>query len=93
MNCFYCHRNIGTADIGQRVEWRRQGEEIRVYGNFIPDSPLKQARGALAKVSHRKCYFADKKRQQLLAAKAADPPAQRDQDWRDQEVRDVEELR
>lgn len=92
MICFFCHRRISGADMQARYEWRIQGGEVIVYGKGEGD--LKYATGRLVKVCHNKCYHADKKRNELAAAKAADPSAQSrpDTDWRHQETIDVGEL-
>lgn len=96
MICFFCHRRITGQDMAHRYEWRqgRPGEDLRVYGEDAPDGKLKDAKGSMVKTSHRKCYHADKKRNELAAAKAADPSSHAvpDQDWRHQEVHDVEDL-
>jgi hypothetical protein len=98
--CFFCHRRITGAEVAHRVEWRRiratdwDESIIAVFGEDAPDGTLREARGQLLKVSHHKCYHAGKKRQELLAARAADPEAQpaRETDWRHQEVIGVEDL-
>lgn len=95
MKCFFCFRAISGADASHRVEWRRVGDEVKVYGEDAPDGPLSAATGRLLKVSHKKCFHAEKKRLELLEAKAADPGVQppAETDWREQLVVDVEELR
>ena len=94
MICFFCLRRITGSDVYHRHEWRRQEDgSVNVYGE---DSgrPLRDAVGQLVKLSHKKCYHADKKQQELKAARDADASAQLpgDSDWRHQEVVEVGEL-
>lgn len=95
MICFFCHRPIRGADVAKRYEWRNFNGKVFIYGQGAPDGPLSKAFGQLVKLSHNKCYHADKKQQELVAARAADPSAQPGpgQDWRHQEVLDVEDLK
>lgn len=69
-------------------------QPVRIYGNGAPDGTLREAKGQLVLLSHHKCYHAWKKQQELIAARAADAPTQPvpEQDWRHQEVHDVEDL-
>lgn len=96
MKCFFCTRNISAGkDYQRRVEWRRRpGFEAQVFGEVQgADGKLSEATGPLWKVSHNKCYYADKKRRELQSAREADPAAhQRETDYREQEVVDVEDL-
>jgi hypothetical protein len=92
--CFFCFRAIIGNDLHHRAEWRRTEGEVRVYGEDAPDGPLSAATGPLWRVSHKKCFHAEKKRLELLAAREADPGVQPAEvaDWRHQEVVGVEEL-
>jgi hypothetical protein len=92
--CFFCTRVIRGADLNHRAEWRRADDgTVKVYGEDAPDGPLTKAQGRLVKVCHKKCFHAECKRLELLAAKAADPEGQppAESDWRHQDVVDVEE--
>lgn len=94
MICFWDSKPVTAADMKRRFEWRRWKDgTAHVYGTGAPDGPLSSARGELEKVSHYKCYHAWVKRQQLLDAKQADAPDQRETDWREQETANVEDLR
>lgn len=94
MICFFCVRVIRGADVSHRVQWHRVGGVVKVYGEDAPDGPLSAAQGPLWRVSHKKCFHAEKKRLELLEARAADPAVQplTEHDWRHQEVMNVEEL-
>jgi hypothetical protein len=96
MICFVCFKPITGQDIAHRHEWRRQAPDglVRVFGEDAPDGKLREARGALVKLSHRKCFHADKKRRELEEARSADPSAQPrgETDWRHQDVVEVGEL-
>jgi len=98
MFCWFCAKSITGADLKRRVEWRTalpippEGwGEVHIWGN-VPEAygTLLKAVGPLIKASHHKCYFASKKREELLAAKeGAEKPVT---DWREQEVRDVGDI-
>ncbi len=95
MICFFCHRPIRGVELQDRYEWRLSPDRpgrAAVYGKG--ELPLGKAYGRLLKLSHGKCFHAFRKQEQLAAAKAADPSSQLrpDSDWRDQDVREVEEL-
>lgn len=99
MNCSFeaCHRPLTKADMRRRIEYRQApaGAKVKyfVFGEGMPDGNIDEATGPLAMTFHHKCHFAYQRRQQLIAAKAADPPAQQPvTDWREQETADVEEL-
>jgi hypothetical protein len=92
MICFFCHRAVTGKDVALRYEWRGTVNGRAVYGKG--ELPLSEAHGRLLKVSHNKCYHASKKQAELASARAADPSAQPqpEQDWRHQEIVDVEDL-
>lgn len=96
MICFFCHTRIANGqDIAHRHEWRRHDDgTVHVYGDDGPAGKLRDAKGSLVKLSHRKCYHADKKQRELADARAADPTAQpqEDNDWWHQDVVEVGEL-
>lgn len=94
MICFVCSRPIRGTDLNHRAEWRRDGDVVKAYGEDAPDGPLSSASGRLLKVSHKKCFHAEKKRLELLEAKTADAGSQlpEESDWRHQETVEVEEL-
>lgn len=94
MICFFCLRRITGNDVAHRHEWRRQPDgTVLVYGEDAP-LPLSAAAGQLTRLSHKKCYHADKKRRELAAARDADASAHLavDSDWRHQDVVEVGEL-
>lgn len=92
MICFFCHRPIRGAELGDRYEWRKVNGIALIHGKG--EFPLKGAKGQLVKLSHGKCYHAYKKQLQLSEAKAADPSSQPrpDTDWREPVTLDVEDL-
>lgn len=68
MRCNPCQQPIRPgAEERKRVEWHvvfneARGNEVRVFGENMPDGPLSQATGRLLKVAHSKCYWAEWKR-------------------------------
>ena len=98
MICFYCFRPIRGAELAHRVEWRRAGADVTLFGEGQPGGPLGTAQGMLLKVAHHKCFHADKKQRELAAARGAEQAAdaavqpREDTDWRHQEVMDVGDL-
>ncbi len=101
MKCHFCWKAVAGND-PKRVEVRFSWVEPnvsgpeRVYGP-VPgaDGRLADAHGVLARVYHSKCWLANKRRQQLQEAKAADPSAQPRQqpDWREPVSARVEDIR
>jgi hypothetical protein len=99
--CFFCLKAIKGSELARRVEWRKMWDAdagssvVGVYGDIQgADGKLKDARGPLTRVSHNKCYYASKSREQILTAKRDDPSVQprEPSDWRPQEAVDVEDL-
>ncbi len=91
MKCYFCTKPVSWTD-SSRVEVHEGGQ---VYGE-VPGSAghLWAAAGPLERVYHKKCWLAEKRRNQLQAAKDADPSAQdrRDTDWREPVTADVEDF-
>jgi hypothetical protein len=89
-----CRRSILGPDIARRAQVHRDGTGLKVFGRGMPDGPLEAAEGLLVEVYHSKCWYSHIKRERILAARSADPSGQPGvTDWRDQESRDVGDLR
>jgi len=80
---------------GHRVEVHRVGSEELVFGSGIKGQALADVAGPLVRLYHSRCWWAQVKRDRLLAARAADLSGHpgRGPDWREPETCDVEELR
>jgi len=77
------------------VEVHQVGEAEVAFGPGIRNRPIEAAEGPLVRLYHSRCWWAQVKRNRLLAARSSDPSGQsaRASDLREPETCEVEDLR